>query len=126
MSFIDYLIHRTPDRQRAIREDVLAGRSVPWIDNSPKASYIRRIVMSAPPWVRREDLRALNDKRKALEKENGRAYHLDHIVPLSHPRVCGLTAPWNLWIIPAKPNMSKGNAWCPEQGDLFKGDWIHQ
>ena len=34
-------------------------------------------------------------------------------------RVCGLTVPWNIQVVPWDLNGAKGNNWCPEQDDLF-------
>lgn len=47
---------------------------------------------------------------------------LDHIIPLNHPRVCGLTVPWNLRTVPRAANISKSNAWCQWHGELFPKD----
>ena len=93
----------------------MAGEIVPWLDRHSRKNYIIQAILSCPPWVDRAALYALRDEARRLTTETGIDHTLDHIVPLNHPRVCGLTVPWNLRVMPRGPNLSKGNYWCPEQ-----------
>lgn len=113
MGFVHY-VPKAPSRAL-----LLAGVTPAWIANSKRGAYIAQIVLSAPPWVSRKALMALHAEAAFLTKTTGTLHVLDHIVPVSHPRVCGLTVPWNLRVVPWRVNASKSNRWNPEQGELF-------
>jgi len=111
MGMVDYVGR---SRERVIRGDIPA-----WISNRPRNRYILQVVLSAPPWVDRWELYALKAFAAAMTRFTGTLHTLDHIVPLTHPLVCGLTVPWNLKVIPWRSNCSKGSRWTPDQLELF-------
>lgn len=44
----------------------------------------------------------------------GVLWHVDHVVPLRSPVVCGLHTACNIAVIPARDNQAKGNRYWPE------------
>lgn len=60
------------------------------------------------PWLA-PAIEAVHAERDRLTRETGIEHHVDHIHPVSHPRLCGLTVPWNLRAIPAHENLKKSN-----------------
>jgi len=105
-----------------IRAAVLSGAlaALPtWVLRHPRADYIIRGALSAPPWVDRRALRALHERARALTRVTGVPHVVDHVLPLKHPYFCGLTVPWNLRVVPRQCNARKGNRASPDQLDFF-------
>lgn len=113
MGMLDYAF-RPKSRAR-----LLAGEPVHWVERSKRSRYIAAVLRSTPAWVDVAALKAIQYRARCLTEMTGVPHEIDHIVPLTHSRVCGLTVPWNLEIKTAKANNAKGNAWCPEQMELF-------
>ncbi len=70
-----------------------------------RALHRARLLSATPSWLSVDEkklIRALYARRKNDE-------HVDHIVPLKGDGVCGLHVHWNLQILPAFENLSKGN-----------------
>src|SRR5450830_494780 len=85
------------------------------------SNWIVARILATVPWADFNEIRAVYREADRLTRITGEKHQVDHIVPLNHPRVCGLHVHYNLRPIPAGPNMSKGNHWCPEQTEMFEG-----
>ena len=76
-------------------------------------SWYRAIWHAQPEWVNRAAIRAIYARAKRQGKT------VDHIIPLRGEGVSGLHVPWNLQLLDATTNYSKGNKWRYEQLGLF-------
>ena len=86
--------------------------------------YHKALYDAWPDWCAQDIEFKLIYGRAKVMRQRGFAVHIDHIVPLINPIVCGLHVPWNLTYLTDKQNMSKGNKWWPdhpfENLDLFE------
>jgi len=76
------------------------------------AMYRSTKIKATPKWLSRDqkfEIQAIYIESARLSKETGVPHHVDHIEALRGKNVCGLHVPWNLQILTAKENMSKGN-----------------
>lgn len=87
-----------------------------------KADYFSRaagrrvtVKQATPQWVDKDQVAEMYI---IASKLNGfftkPIFHVDHVVPLNNPLVCGLHVHTNLEVIPAKRNLSKGNRYWPD------------
>jgi hypothetical protein len=100
---------------RTMKLRVMVGDYPPWMAKHRRRLYIVTAILSAPLWMRRRDLRHLREQAIRETERTGVPHVLDHIIPLRHPYVCGLTVPWNLRVVPHKVNVAKNGSWHPDQ-----------
>jgi hypothetical protein len=66
-----------------------------------------------PAWRKMKWLKpsidAIYAERDEISARTGIPHEVDHIDPVTHPLLCGLTVPWNLQVISATENRRKGN-----------------
>lgn len=70
-------------------------------------------LQATPSW---SDLRSIEMIYKQATELTSMGFptHVDHIVPLQSRLVCGLHCPYNLQLLSASDNSSKGNRWWPD------------
>lgn len=104
---------------RSLRRRLLEGGKAALPPSFAASGWIVARILATVPWADFVEIRKVYRLADELTKQTGVQHNVDHIVPLNHPRVCGLHVHYNLRPIPAGPNMAKSNKWCPEQMELF-------
>lgn len=103
---------------REVNKDRVADTKKQWVENNrgkKNASLSKRHAAKlnrSPIWLSEDDLWVIEEAynlAKIRQQATGIVWHVDHIVPLQGKSVSGLHVPWNLQVIPAVENMSKGN-----------------
>ena len=100
---------RPGERPNLLGSWVLGGRVC-----KTTRDYWVKIHWATPPWMT-ENL--FGHMRAVYNSANPAFDHVDHIVPLRHPLVCGLHVPWNLQVITGRANLAKSNHWWPDCPD---------
>ena len=107
-------------RHKRRNKEALYVKHVEWVRNNRdkrRAAYAARKaakILATPSWANREAIEEIYRQALAIEREKGERMHVDHIVPLQHPLVCGLHCEANLQILPGDENESKRNNWWPD------------
>ena len=110
---------REQDRKRYAqkKEEIVRSKSI-WRKNNPhivQAQTAKRRssrINATPKWltgVQFLEIKAFYLSASIETKVTGIKHHVDHIVPLRGKLVCGLHVPWNLRVVTASENLSKGN-----------------
>jgi len=108
---------RYPEKWAAILEktrDARYARAVQWAKDNPERNVAKtRRYQSAklkrmPTWAAGLDYESIYAEARRLTEMTGVRHEVDHIVPLRGKTVSGLHLPWNLQVLPAADNRSKG------------------
>jgi hypothetical protein len=87
-----------------------------------KQSYRAKKMTSQPSWLSKDDVAAIDFFywfSEGISGLHGKEYHVDHIHALQGKNFSGLHVPWNLQILEASENISKGNRVPSNELDLF-------
>ncbi|SDH22827.1 hypothetical protein SAMN05660652_01454 [Propionivibrio dicarboxylicus] len=103
---------RNRDTSRSIKAR-WAANNIGYVNAKTATRRIAR-VRATPQWVPVEAFKPIYDAARVASELTGEACHVDHIVPSQGKGVSGLHVPWNLRVIFAKDNLSKGAKFIEE------------
>ena len=86
----------------------------PDIKNAIVARRRARQKNALVPWADKAKMREFYTEAKRRERLTGEKHHVDHVVPLQSPLVCGLHWEGNLQVLPATVNHAKLNRVWPD------------
>ena len=102
------------------QRDLRRNSSVTWRKNNAdlvcqQAAKRRAVSRKATPdWANTFFIKEAYRLAELRSKVTGFEWHVDHVVPLNSPIVCGLHCEHNLDVIPANMNLSKSNRHWPD------------
>lgn len=97
-------LHQRPHQPLELTKERAAARFA-----RRRASKLQRM----PAWADKRKIAAIYANARKISISSGISYHVDHVVPLQGPNVCGLHVEHNLEIVTGVVNQAKGNRWQP-------------
>jgi len=106
--------YRTRHREKELERYTKYNKDHPEVRAAHSAKRRAYHKNATPAWLtneQKQDMTCMYALAKKFEKLCNVEYHVDHIVPLAGKDICGLHVPWNLQILEASLNFSKGNSY---------------
>lgn len=109
-----YKIKKTHSEYYKKNREKLLKQSKEWKKRNPekvRQRHLRRSLfekLSIPKWVKRSKINKIYNEAIEMTEKTGIKHVVDHIYPLDHKILCGLTVPWNLRVITNEENIKKG------------------
>lgn len=101
---------RNPEKQKASTRNWLKNNMAK--NAASAAKYHAAKLQRTPPWLTEDHLfyiESFYEHAAHLTETTGVQHNVDHIIPLQGETVSGLHVPWNLQVLTASENSSKGN-----------------
>jgi len=89
--------------------------------NAHTAARKARLLRATPLWANQFFIEEIYDLAQRRTKLLGFEWEVDHVVPLRSKLVCGLHVEYNLRVLPAVLNSSKGNRHWPDMPITAEG-----
>jgi len=95
--------------------DKTRAKSLKWSANNRSSCNARgakrraQQLNATPAWADKEAIDRMYTVSNFLTNKLGEPHHVDHVIPLQGKNICGLHVEYNLDVIPAVDNLSKGN-----------------
>lgn len=103
---------RTKEKQAAGR--IERHRLNPHQARQYNAKRKAALLQATPKWANTDKVKEFYFAADFLGMVTGEWYHVDHVVPLNNPLVCGLHCEQNLQVLPASDNLRKSNRQWPD------------
>lgn len=90
------------------------SRQQPHLENEKSVRRKRSMDKATPDWADLDKVRMIYKICREISRETGVQHHVDHAVPLTSKKVCGLHNEFNLRVMPGIENLRKQNRSWPD------------
>lgn len=100
--------------QHVSKSGKVYSRGLLHVENEKSIRRRRARSAATPSWSNRQKVLEIYEQARKISELTGVQHHVDHVVPLTSKKVCGLHNEFNLRVIPATENLKKHNRSWPD------------